>query len=138
MKVICTAKEGLDSTRVIEDNDLELISGGYLIPGALLGAFSGAAAYTAQAVIANNFSTGKFVTATATGAAAGFVGGPLTVARSIWTINVALGGGIVAGVAEARESAPKNDTSYWSDFSWEPSGSGFSSSGSVGGCGDSW
>lgn len=138
MKVICTAKECLDSSRVIDDNDLELIFGGYLIPGALLGAFSGAAAYTAQAVIANNFSTGKFVTATATGAAAGFVGGPVTAARSIWQINVAIGGGVVAGVAEARESAPKNDTSYWSDFSWEPSGSAFSSSGGDAVCGHTW
>ena len=40
MKVICAAKECLDSSRVIDDNDLELISEGYLIPGALLGDFS--------------------------------------------------------------------------------------------------
>jgi len=94
--------------------------GGYGPPSFLVGGIAGGAAYIAEKAVSNESITKSgLITAVGVGAVAGAVGGPISIARSIWTIDVAIAGGTFTGVVNAMESVPKQDTSYWSDFSFE-------------------
>lgn len=120
MKSISIVKKETDFLYELDDHEISLIRGGFLLPGFLTGMVAGGLAYTAEKAVSNEKMTvAGAITAAGVGGAAGFVGGPVSIARSIWTIDVAIGGGALTGVVNAMESTPRQDASYWSDFSFD-------------------
>jgi hypothetical protein len=116
MNIESREKKHLDE---LSHDEISLVQGGYGPPSFVVGGIAGGAAYIAEKAVSNESITKSgLITAVGVGAVAGFVGGPISIARSIWTIDVAIAGGTFTGVVNAMESVPKQDTSYWSDFSF--------------------
>ena len=78
--------------------ELEEVNGGVGLPGAGLGALTGAAAYLGSAATSGDFSWGGLGAATATGAASGAIGGPVGSAAARYLLpRVAFIGGASEG-----------------------------------------
>jgi hypothetical protein len=97
---------GVDAsqTQLMSKAEMKETEGAFLLPGALFGAALGYGQYEISCRYTNSCTWSGRATNTAFGAAAGFVGGPVSsAARAIWAVNVAGSAGIVNGVGSSRK-----------------------------------
>jgi hypothetical protein len=91
--------------RKLELNEVQSVSGGFVLPAAFAGAAISSAAYIGSSMISGTISGQRLIIA----AASGFVGGGLgSLAAAhvvVWRLNIAFAGGISHGVLEGYDGA---------------------------------
>ncbi len=96
-ELVALTQLGITDATSMTDSELEKIQGEWGVYGAVAGGFAGAIGYTSYAYGSRSaWSWRGFTTATSIGAATGFIGGPLSVGRTLATWGVS-GGGSYAG-----------------------------------------
>lgn len=84
--------------RVLNNHEIQEVSGGVGPGGAIFGGVTGGAGYLANSATSGEFSWTDFAIATGTGAATGFVGGkPASAAARYLIPRITAGGGAVQG-----------------------------------------
>ena len=84
--------------RELTVRETEEIAGGWGLPGAGIGAFTGAASYLGHASTSGQFSWGGLFQQTFTGAAIGAISGPVGAIRAYFMPRAAFGLGAVFGI----------------------------------------
>jgi hypothetical protein len=83
--------------REISLAEAEAVGGAQGVPGAIAGAAAGATAYIGTVAGGGKFNTGDFLGATATGAVAGALTGPVGIVKTLTRAGASYGAGIIGG-----------------------------------------
>ena len=83
--------------RELNQQEIDEVAGAWGLPGAVIGAVSGAAMYMGSSLTSGDFSGRELATATAVGAALGFVSGPMSMTRAYFYPRASALGGAIEG-----------------------------------------
>lgn len=116
--------------RELSLEELEVVSAGFAVPGAIVGGAGAAGAYIAgKAAAGESPKLGEAVLATAAGAFAGFFGGPMGAKAAINTVGAASTGGAVVGgiskITSTNSTSTKNTSSSQAGDDYCESGSNY-------------
>ncbi len=91
--------------RNLERNEIENVSGGAGVPGAVAGALIGGAAVIGNSMITGEWNGLRILVAVGIGALGGALGNPMAGTQLVWRLNIAYSGGVASGVISAYNSA---------------------------------